>query len=118
MDSFAAYQTTTRTTAIYPGSKTHGDGTSMTALSYLGLGLASEAGEVAGKIKKVIRDDDGVVTPERREAILDEVGDTLWYLARVVDQLGASLGSVAANNLSKLKDRSNRDALNGSGDNR
>lgn len=69
------------------------------------LGLAGEAGEVANKVKKVIRDDDGYVSIEARDAILDELGDVLWYAARVAVELGSSLTEVAQMNVTKLRIR-------------
>lgn len=103
------YQFEAMRTAIYPPA---------TALEYTVLGLASEAGEVAGKVKKIIRDNGGVVTPSAREALLDEYGDVLWYVSEGVRALGATLESVAARNLNKLESRQRRDKLSGSGDTR
>lgn len=104
---FNDYQCWTRTTAIYPEG--------MMGLLYVSLGLASEAGEVAGKVKKLIRDGD---TPEGRDAAIDELGDVLYYLARVADELGVDLVWVAESNKVKLEDRKSRGVLGGSGDNR
>jgi hypothetical protein len=97
MDSFAAYQKFTRTTAIYPGSDGYGDD-AIPALSYLGLGLVGESGEIADKVKKVIRDGDSDLTDDRREAILAEAGDVLWYATRIADHLGVTLGEIVAGN--------------------
>lgn len=102
------YQKATKATAIYPKE---------TALPYLTLGLASEAGEVAGKYKKVIRDTKEI-TPEWTEMIKSEIGDVLWYCARLSDELGLSLSEIAQANISKLTDRKDRGVLGGSGDNR
>lgn len=107
--TFNEYQEFTKQTAIYPQSK---------ALEYLCLGLASEAGEVAGKLKKIIRDEDGQVSSENSQKMAKEIGDVLWYCARLVDELGGSLSEVAEQNMDKLISRKNRDALGGSGDNR
>jgi len=98
------YQEWTRTTAIYPKD---------TALTYLGLGLASEAGEVTGKISKMIRDGGLNVLDT-----LDEVGDVLWYCARIVDELGFNLEDVLEKNCVKLTSRLERGTLSGSGDKR
>lgn len=98
------YQEFTRTTAIYPKEK---------ALEYLALGLCSESGEVAGKAKKIIRD--GV---DLKEQILAELGDCLWYAARICDELDTDLEQVMDENRKKLEDRKARDVLKGSGDNR
>lgn len=111
---FEIYQEGTGTTAIYPGA---GHGT-MIALSYLTHGLTSEAGEVSGKVKKILRDSDGFWNGEQRAAILDEIGDVLWYCARIVDELDGNLKSVAVRNLLKLADRRERGTLQGSGDTR
>jgi len=87
------------------------------ALSYDGLGLG-EAGEVQGKIKKIIRDNGGIITPEATEDIKSELGDTLWYIASMCDNLGITLEDVAIKNIEKLHDRQKRGVLTGSGDNR
>lgn len=110
---FDFYQTQTRSTAQYPNV---GE-CSIIGLSYLGLGLG-EAGEVQGKIKKVIRDDLGIVTYEKKEEILAELGDVLWYVARIADELHVPLSEVAESNLRKLKSRHDRGVITGSGDNR
>lgn len=111
--SFTEYQLATASTAVYPGA---GNG-SMLALCYLGLGLG-EAGEVQGKIKKILRDDEGVLSPEKRDQIGDELSDLLWYVARLSDELGLSLEQVAIRNMEKLADRKARGVIKGSGDNR
>jgi NTP pyrophosphatase (non-canonical NTP hydrolase) len=102
--TFDDYTDAARETAIYPREK---------ALEYLALGLASEAGEVAGKIKKYIRDDYQVMYN-----IGDELGDVLWYLTMLADELDFSLAEVAERNVAKLRDRQARGALSGSGDER
>lgn len=89
----------------------------LVALTYDGLGLG-EAGEVQGKIKKIIRDNGGVITPEATEDIKKELGDTLWYIASMCENLGITLGDVATSNIEKLHDRQKRGVLGGSGDNR
>jgi len=89
----------------------------MVALSYDGLGLG-EAGEVQGKIKKIIRDSGGYITPEATKEIQKELGDILWYIASMCDNLGITLKDVATNNIEKLQDRNKRGVLEGSGDNR
>ena len=81
-------------------------------------GLTSEAGEVAGKWKKVLRDEDGHVSEEARAAILDEIGDVLWYVSQLANEFGATLEGVASMNIAKLADRKARNAIGGSGDNR
>jgi NTP pyrophosphatase (non-canonical NTP hydrolase) len=107
------YQDRAATTAIYPDAGTG----SLRALSYLGLGLG-ETGEVQGKLKKVLRDDDGIVTPEVREAVAGELGDVLWYVAMLARELNLSLDDIAADNIEKLAWRAARGVIKGSGDNR
>lgn len=112
--NFSDYQIGTAATAIYPEVGTG----AYTALSYTALGLVGEAGEVAGKIKKVLRDDGGVITKEKAKEVAAELGDVLWYLARLADELGVSLEVIAQANLEKLADRASRNVIGGSGDNR
>lgn len=111
MKTFKEFQEMAAYTAIYPGRKT------IMGLTYVGLGLG-ESGEVQGKIKKVLRDDNGEITPEKRQAILDEAGDVLWYLAMLCEELDEDLESIALANIRKLFDRKKRDVLRGSGDTR
>ena len=82
------------------------------------LGLVGESGEVADKFKKIIRDNQGEMTNEAKEAILKELGDILWYVNSVATLLDSSLEEVAQNNLDKLLSRKARGVLGGSGDNR
>jgi len=84
-------------------------------ISYDGLGLG-EAGEAQGKIKKIIRDNGGTIDDEAREAIKAELGDILWYIASLSENLGISLEEVAIHNIEKLIDRTNRGVRHGSGD--
>lgn len=107
------YQIQAGRTAVYPEAGTGSVG----AVTYLALGLG-EAGEVQGKVKKILRDDDGVITDEKRIQILDEIGDLLWYAALLSDELGARLSDVAGRNLDKLAGRQRRGVLGGSGDTR
>lgn len=111
--SMSEYQEKTAETAIYPEAGTG----SITALSYVGLGLG-EVGEVQGKIKKVIRDDGGVLSEEKRQAIIDELGDVLWYASQLATELEVDLEHVARRNLRKLASRKDRGQLGGSGDER
>lgn len=85
---------------------------------YPTLGLANEAGEVAGKVKKIFRDRQGVVTDADREALTMELGDVLWYLSELCTRLGIRLEDVAARNIAKLADRQTRGVLHGDGDSR
>ena len=82
------------------------------------LGLVGEAGETADKIKKLIRDKDGVISDEDRELVVKELGDTLWYIASVARYLDVSLSDVAEGNLEKLESRWQRGRLHGEGDER
>ena len=88
------------------------------SILYPALGLGNEAGEVLGKIKKVLRDDEGVFTIDKCITIADEIGDVLWYMAALCRDLGISLEDVANKNIEKLKDRQKRNVISGSGDNR
>lgn len=106
---FSIYQAATASTAIYPKE---------VALTYTALGLTSEAGEVAGKVKKAIRDNGGVVTDERKTEISDELGDVLWYVARLAAALEIDLNEVARLNLVKLNSRKERNVISGDGDKR
>ncbi len=103
------YQRRSRSTAKYPRTE---------ALTYPSLGLAGEAGEFADHAKKVIRDDGGEVTPERREAMAKELGDVLWYVAQLASELDLELEQIAQDNLEKLASRMERGVLSGSGDER
>ena len=87
-------------------------------LAYPTLGLASEAGEVAGHAKKAIRDDGGSVSDERKAAMSKELGDVLWYVAQIATELGLDLNGIAEQNLEKLLSRQQRGVLSGSGDDR
>lgn len=111
--TFSDYQDATKETAIYPEAGTG----SVLALAYVGLGLG-ETGEVQGKLKKVIRDNNGHLTDEVREALIGELGDVLWYAARLADELDVELDLVAQENINKLLSRKERGVLGGSGDNR
>ena len=104
------YQKQSRRTAVYPNAGSD--------IYYPTLGLASEAGEVAGKVKKVLRDNNGKMTDERRIELKAELGDVLWYVAQLATELGFDLDEVASENLDKLFSRQDRGVLQGSGDNR
>lgn len=98
------YQAYAGATAVYPRNAN-------TALTYTALGLASEAGEYAGKVKKLIRD-----AKFSRDEAAAELGDVLWYVAMAAEALGVPLSHIAQSNLDKLSDRKTRDVLRGSGD--
>lgn len=82
------------------------------------LGLVSEAGEIAGAMRRVVRDDEDEITQKRKDALMSELGDILWYVATLSDRLGFSLERVASYNIAKLKDRARRGKIKGEGDNR
>lgn len=103
------YQQCALETAFYPAQY---------EIIYPALGMAGEAGEVADKIKKVIRDKDGCFTPGEGVEIAKEVGDVLWCCAVMARDLGYSLSTIASMNYEKLRSRQLRHTLSGSGDNR
>lgn len=105
--NFKEYQKRANATAIYD---------SKFSILYPTLGLTGEAGEVADKVKKIIRDGKSVVN--ERVEIAKELGDVLWYLAAVARDIGVSLDDVAMMNIEKLESRKERGTLQGNGDNR
>ena len=131
--SFSTYEAEVMPLAFYPGRGTG-------SITYTALGLAGEAGEVLEKVeglglenpakgvvsasrvaehaKKALRDDGETVTPERREKIVNELGDVLWYITATAAELGLTLEDVARANIKKLVDRSRRGVLSGEGDKR
>lgn len=108
--NFEEYQKESRKTALYPNSGEN--------FIYPTLGLSGESGEVAEKIKKVIRDKDGVIDEVTRGEIKKELGDVLWYLSQIASELKLSLDDVATCNIEKLQSRMQRNVLHGNGDNR
>ena len=88
------------------------------AVDYCALGINEEAGEIAGKVKKTIRDCGENYSPEVLEAIALEAGDVCWYLATLADVIGYTFEDFCKMNLTKLEDRKNRGVLQGNGDNR
>lgn len=108
--TFKQYQSKSRKTALYPNLGNN--------FIYPTLGLNGEAGEVAEKIKKVLRDENGVVSKEKREEIEKELGDVMWYIAQLASELNLSLENIAKKNLTKLLSRKKRGKIKGSGDNR
>lgn len=85
---------------------------------YTALGLAGEVGEVCNDLKKVIRDECGVVSEEFKKKSLSELGDVLWYVAMLAKDLGLSLSDIATYNVNKLESRAERGMLGGSGSDR
>lgn len=108
--TFNDYQKAATETAIYPNKGNN--------LMYPALGLAGETGEVCEKMKKIIRDKDGVPDYNDLKALALELGDVLWYVSALANEIGITLDTVAENNLFKLASRKERAVLGGSGDNR
>ena len=107
---FDNYQKEARKTAIYPNKDKN--------FIYPTLGLVGESGEVAEKIKKILRDKNGNFDHKSKLAIKKELGDVLWYLSNLCDELKFSLDDVAESNLEKLNLRLTRGTISGSGDDR
>ena len=107
--TFDAYQTEAKETAIYPHNM---------KILYPALGLTGEAGEVANKVKKIVRDGVDNMPPDWREQIAGEIGDVLWYCAALATDLNMSLGQVAMSNKNKLSSRKERGKIGGFGDTR
>lgn len=108
--TFNEYQSKAKETARFPEKET--------AFIYASLALMGEAGEVSEKIKKIWRDKNKQVGAEDREEIKKELGDVLWYLSQLAEQLGIDFNDVAQTNLEKTQSRLARDVISGSGDNR
>jgi len=85
---------------------------------YPTLGLVNEAGEVAGKVKKIFRDQEGLIGADDRAALMQELGDVLWYFTQICTELDLTLEEVAAANLEKLASRLARGVIGGDGDQR
>ena len=109
MSDFNSYQRMAATTAIYPEEH---------RILYPALGLAGEAGEVANKVKKLIRDGPEGRPDDWREQIASEIGDVLWYCASLATDLNLTLAMIAAQNEKKLLKRKVAGTIGGSGDNR
>ena len=109
MSDFNSYQRSAAKTAVYDDAY---------KVIYPTMGLANEAGEVVGKVKKVLRDKDGVFTSEDRDAIAKEIGDVLWYCAALATDLELTLGYIASQNELKLSKRKANGTIGGSGDDR
>jgi NTP pyrophosphatase (non-canonical NTP hydrolase) len=115
--NFQEYQDKSKVTAVFPSfeaavyQKNHN-------LIYTTLGLAGESGEVVEKVKKVFRDGNGEVSESRRQEIIKELGDVLWYVSQIATELGVSLEEVVSQNIEKIYSRKDRGVIQGDGDNR
>lgn len=108
--TFKEYQKLSRETATYPGAGKN--------FVYPALGLSGESGEVAEIVKRIIRDKNGTVDEDSREALSKELGDVLWYLTQLATEFNISLEEIAAGNIKKLKSRKARGVLHGKGSDR
>lgn len=108
--TFKEYERLAAQTAVYPGRGNN--------LVYPVLGLTGESGEVAEKVKKLIRDKNYKISETFKEDIKKELGDVLWYIAAICYELGLSMEDVAKTNIEKLASRKARDRIHGEGDNR
>ena len=105
IDSFDAYQEAARKTSFCPPEH---------KITYPAMGLTGEAGELANKVKKLMRGDTN--RDELIDGIKAEMGDILWYLSALADDIGVNLSDVASDNIAKLASRHARDTLRGAGD--
>jgi NTP pyrophosphatase (non-canonical NTP hydrolase) len=108
--TFNEYQKFTASTAIYPNRGNNP--------TYPTLGLCGEAGEVAEKVKKLLRDDAGYIDYDKRQEVKKELGDVLWYVSELASEFSLDLEDIAQGNIEKLSSRKERGVLGGSGDNR
>ena len=104
------YQHAASNTALYPNRGSN--------LIYPTLGLCGETGEIAEKVKKLMRDRNGVMDDAWKTELVKELGDVLWYVSQTAFELGSDLEAVAQANVEKLRSRQQRDKLHGDGDNR
>ena len=111
---FKKYQKLTARTAIYSKK----DKNFNYPVSYPTLGLVSEAGEIAGKIKKIYRDEAGKISKEQKAELSKELGDVLWYISQLSSELELSLDDIASENITKLMSRKKRGVITGAGDHR
>jgi len=109
---FKEYQKLASRTAAF------NDNSAVSPLVYLALGVAGESGEVVEKIKKIVRNDGGKVSSEKKEELKKELGDVLWYLSQMAQVLGYNFEEVAKTNIEKLASRKNRGVICSEGDNR
>lgn len=107
---FEEYQQAARETAIYPAKGAN--------IYYPAMGLGGEAGEILNKVKKIMRDKSGIVDRQTQIGLSKELGDVLWYLSNMCDELGLDLEEIAEENILKLQSRQKRGTLQGEGDDR
>ena len=110
-DTFDEYQDDSAETNLHPPAL-------IPPLVYYALAINEEAGELAGKVKKIYRDRDGIMADGDKEALIDEMGDVLWYLTRLCEVIEVPLSMIAFRNLVKLTGRVERGTIRGSGDKR
>ena len=109
--NFNDYQEAAKRTAIYPSVGRN--------IIYPTLGLNGEAGEIAEKVKKLIRDGNSIWSdPKFVSELIEELGDVIWYIAAICSELGVTMDHVVEINIAKLNSRAERDVLSGSGDDR
>ena len=115
---FDVYQQKSRTTAVYPTYyiKTEAGEFVPVPYTYPSLGMGGESGEVLEKVKKIARDNDGQLDESRKEMLIYELGDVLWYMASICTELGIPMSEVAEKNIKKLQARLNTGTLHGEGD--
>lgn len=113
--TFDEYQAAAEATNLTPG-----DLGKVMSVSFMDkvLGLVGESGEFADKVKKILRDDNAQMSEEKRQLLIKELGDVLWYIAILAKHLDVPLEEVATRNIDKLASRNERGKLRGSGDNR
>lgn len=87
-------------------------------LAHWVFGITGEAGEIAEKIKKIVRDKNGVISTQDNQEIAKEIGDVMWYLAVLAKHLGYSFDEIGTMNIAKLRSRQSRNKIHGKGDNR
>lgn len=110
IETFNEYQLRARLTALYPDMNNN--------IIYPTLGLVGESGEIAEKVKKLIRDNDGIMTDEWKLSVKKELGDVLWYISNMCNELGFKLEDVALLNIEKLNKRMEENKIKGDGDDR
>lgn len=104
------YQTKAWLTAKYPDKNNN--------IYYPSLGLTGEAGEFCNKVKKIMRDDNGIITDKRKDDLISELGDILWYIAALATELNTNLNDIAILNIIKLSQRQSNNSISGEGDKR